>query len=120
MVARDDTTKERTDSIRGDNTPHPGVLLSVVAGKPAYLVTRYVDKPIVVGRGEGSTIVIDDERASRKHTELRREDNVWVVTDLGSRNRTSVDGVKLDSGGSVRGGQVVVVGDSIVQLEDDI
>lgn len=50
--------------------------------------------PVVIGR-EGD-VQVSNEAVSRRHVELRREGEGFVVVDLGSLNGTSVDGVRLE------------------------
>ncbi|MBU6175785.1 MAG: FHA domain-containing protein, partial [Planctomycetes bacterium] len=51
-------------------------------------------RPLVVGRASSNEIPVADERSSRRHAEIFFEDG-WKVRDLGSRNGTFVDGVRL-------------------------
>jgi ABC-type multidrug transport system ATPase subunit len=53
-------------------------------------------QPVVVGRDPRCNVLLTDERVSRMHLGVRREPEGWVVRDLGSRNGTWVDGVRLD------------------------
>jgi hypothetical protein len=45
----------------------------------------------VIGRLQGSEIEIEDPGASRRHAEVRRQGNEYVVVDLGSTNGTLVN-----------------------------
>jgi hypothetical protein len=45
----------------------------------------------VIGRLQGSEIEIQDPGASRRHAEIRRQDEEFVVVDLGSTNGTLVN-----------------------------
>src|SRR5690554_106980 len=59
-----------------------------------YLITTADDKrlPIVgtmiIGRGEGADIYLDDNAVSRKHVELQARENGYYWRDLGSTNGT--------------------------------
>src|SRR5919109_5532788 len=50
---------------------------------------------LVVGRAPMCDVVIDDVSVSRTHARLRADNGRLVVTDLGSRNGTIVDGVSV-------------------------
>lgn len=51
---------------------------------------------LIIGRGQHCDIEIDDRSVSGRHLKLDCEkDNAFYVTDLGSPNGTTVDGVKL-------------------------
>jgi diguanylate cyclase (GGDEF)-like protein len=44
-----------------------------------------------VGRGKGADLKLDDEGVSRMHAMISYEDGAFVLTDLGSRNGTTVE-----------------------------
>jgi len=48
-----------------------------------------------IGRGAENDLVIDDPAISRAHARVEQEAGVYRLTDLGSTNGTSVDGVEL-------------------------
>jgi len=86
----------------------------------AYLIirqgTRWTDvfrlergRPLIVGRASSNEIPIADERSSRRHAEIFFEDGAWKVRDLGSRNGTFVDGIKLESSKTLSAGNQITV-----------
>ena len=48
-----------------------------------------------IGSHESNDVVLDDATVSRFHCEVRIEDGTPVIADLGSRNGTVVDGVRV-------------------------
>ena len=48
-----------------------------------------------IGQGPQNDIVIDDDTVSTNHARLEYMDGAWRLTDLGSRNGTYVEGVRL-------------------------
>jgi pSer/pThr/pTyr-binding forkhead associated (FHA) protein/tetratricopeptide (TPR) repeat protein len=50
------------------------------------------DQRVTVGRVDANQIVIDDPSVSRHHARIQRENNKWVLYDLGSSNGTFVGG----------------------------
>jgi two-component system, cell cycle response regulator len=48
--------------------------------------------PVAVGRGETADVVIGDETLSRRHFEVTRKDDGYILKDLDSNNGTWVDG----------------------------
>ena len=50
-----------------------------------------------VGRAAGNDLVISAAEVSREHARLRRDGNALEVRDLGSRNGTWVNGVRVSS-----------------------
>ena len=66
----------------------------------------------VIGRGEESTVQIDDPDASRAHAEVVREGDRYVLRDLGSTNGTFLDGRRVKDG-SLCDGDVVRFGGTL-------
>ena len=48
-----------------------------------------------IGRDEGNDIVLTDEGISRNHAEIKKENDGYIVADLGSTNGTYVDEQKV-------------------------
>ncbi len=48
--------------------------------------------PVVIGRMSTSDVVLSDPNVSRRHAELRRTGDRWMLVDLGSTNGTTVNG----------------------------
>lgn len=64
----------------------------------------------LMGREQGADIVVQDALASRRHAELRWDDQYgWVLVDLGSRNGVVVNGRKVT-------GQVGLGDDDQIQI----
>lgn len=65
---------------------------------------------ITMGRESGNTITVQDVNASRKHAQLKmNQQGLWVVTDLNSTNGTLVNGVSVASQ-PLYPGDVVTIG----------
>ncbi len=52
------------------------------------------NRPLIIGRASSNEIPVPDERSSRRHAEIYFQEG-WHVRDLGSRNGTFVDGVRI-------------------------
>ncbi len=64
--------------------------LVVIEGKLAG--REYViDKPIIIGRGEGLSIRPPDAKLSREHSKVYHQGSDYIVVDLNSRNGTFVN-----------------------------
>jgi hypothetical protein len=50
---------------------------------------------ILLGRSRDCDIQLDDPNTSRRHAEVRREGDAWVVADLGSTNGIKVNGSRV-------------------------
>jgi hypothetical protein len=48
--------------------------------------------PVTIGRLSSNDVVLSDPNVSRRHAELRRNGDRWVVVDLGSTNGTLING----------------------------
>ena len=55
------------------------------------------DKPVTVGRGLSSDVVINDATLSRKHFVVERAGQEYLLKDLQSENGTWVDGRRAQS-----------------------
>lgn len=76
-------------------------------------VIAVVRGPFVIGRS-GGDLNLDDQAVSRRHCELVRKDEQWIVRDLGSSNGTFVNGERaaertLKDGDRLRVGQTELV-----------
>jgi hypothetical protein len=71
----------------------PGRLVLLRAGAPALVIARAAPS-IVIGRDADATLTLRDGGVSRRHVELRYEAG-WRVTDLGSKNGTTLAGARL-------------------------
>ena len=65
--------------------------------------------PIVVGRGRGCGIRLDDSRASRQHCVLTCESGAWFVQDNGSTNGTWVNNQQIDKT-RLEDGNIITIG----------
>jgi len=72
----------------------PQLLVLGDDAQPAEKITLTRD-PVVIGRLSSADIVLSDSNVSRRHAELRRDDDGWAVVDLGSTNGTKVNGERV-------------------------
>jgi hypothetical protein len=73
-----------------DALPAPRLRPSPIAAHP--LVSR---ARVLLGRGLACQFVFADNSVSRRHAELRLEDGLWHLRDLGSLNGTWVNGRRV-------------------------
>lgn len=52
-------------------------------------------RALVIGRSLGCDVTLSDPTVSRWHAELVRDDDRWVVRDMGSTNGTRVNGWRV-------------------------
>jgi pSer/pThr/pTyr-binding forkhead associated (FHA) protein len=107
---------------RGKGGASPGA--RPAAGAPTHLMvteggltgTRIglTGAPVLIGRANDSTLVLEDDYSSTRHARISLQDGIWIVEDLGSTNGTylgqrKIDGpVQLDVGVPLRIGKTVL------------
>jgi pSer/pThr/pTyr-binding forkhead associated (FHA) protein len=67
---------------------------------------------IVMGRGEDSDIVISDLKSSRNHAELKKVNQSYFLTDLGSQNGVIVNDLKVTQC-QLNDGDKIVIGQTV-------
>jgi transcriptional regulator with GAF, ATPase, and Fis domain len=87
----------------------------VVLGGPSEGLERALTGSLSVGADPGSDLCLRDRGVSRNHAEFRlRDGRVWV-RDLGSRNGTRLDGVRVTEA-ELQLGAVVLLGETPLAL----
>jgi pSer/pThr/pTyr-binding forkhead associated (FHA) protein len=69
-----------------------GITLRVLDGADRGRIYQNIGAPVTIGREEGNTIQLNDERVSRYHLKIQEDNNRLVLTDLDSTNGTKVNG----------------------------
>ena len=77
-----------------------------------------VDTDVVIGRSNSADVTISDRFLSRKHVRLFRDGDNWLVEDLGSRNGTLVNGVRITAPKVVSEGDVIGISQSVLVIGD--
>ncbi|XZE55121.1 FHA domain-containing protein [Planctomycetaceae bacterium SH139] len=94
------------------------VTITVLQGADRGRVFRDLPTPITIGREEGNSIQLNDERVSRCHLKIQQDSDRIVLTDLDSTNGTKVNGQECQLR-ILRFGDVVAVGRSLVRIGSD-
>ncbi|MFQ5413267.1 MAG: SpoIIE family protein phosphatase [Phycisphaerae bacterium] len=77
------------------------------------------DEPFVIGRGPSCQIVFVSDMVSREHARIEREDDGrYRIRDMGSRNKTSVNG-QIVSETLLTPGDIVRIGDRVIEYVGD-
>lgn len=74
----------------------PGAVLVVTRGPNAGSRFTLDGEVVTIGRHPQSDIFLDDITVSRRHVELRAEDETWIAHDAGSLNGTYVNRERID------------------------
>ena len=56
-----------------------------------------VNETFLIGRGEDCDIVLLDRQVSRHHARIKRTPEGYLIEDLGSKNHTHLNGVRIES-----------------------
>ncbi|MBV9312390.1 MAG: FHA domain-containing protein [Pseudonocardia sp.] len=73
-------------------------------------------RPIMLGRADDSTLVLDDDYASTRHARLSLQGEEWYVEDLGSTNGTYLDRAKVNGPTRVPLGVPIRIGKTVIEL----
>ncbi len=122
----DETTRAKTDNpLRADDTVHvtdapPRVRVAIerLAGVAAPRDVVHEGEEMRIGSHPSNDLVLDDPTISRFHCRLVRQGHAWHVVDAGSRNGTSVEGLKVLRAELDREVQVTL-GDSVLRVRPD-
>ena len=89
------------------------ITLRVLDGTDRGKVFESIDAPVTIGREEGNTIQLNDERISRFHLRIQQDHDDLVLTDLESTNGSKVNNedVQLKI---IRHGDLISIGRSLL------
>ena len=90
-----------------------GITLRVLDGADRGRVFGDLTAPVTVGREEGNTIQLNDERVSRFHLKIQEDHDKLVLTDLESTNGTKVNGEDIQLR-ILRFGDMISIGRSVL------
>ena len=91
-------------------------LLVVTEGPLSGTTLELTDAPILLGRAQEATLVLEDDYASGRHARLFPQGTRWFVEDLGSTNGTYLGGAQLTRALPVELGVPVRIGKTVIEL----
>lgn len=91
------------------------VTIKVLHGADRGKLYEEIAPPLTIGREEGNDIQLNDERVSRCHLKIQRDNDRLVLTDLDSTNGTKVNGSECQLK-ILRHGDLIAVGRSLLLL----
>ncbi len=71
------------------------VTFQVLEGIDRGRIYRELDVPVTIGREEGNSLRLNDERVSRFHAKVQVDGDDYILTDLESTNGTRVNGTAV-------------------------
>ena len=96
------------------------------AGTPTQLIVteggltgtriRLTGAPVLIGRANDSTLVLEDDYASTRHARISLQNGRWIVEDLGSTNGTYLGERKLDGPVPLEIGVPLRIGRTVLEL----
>jgi len=89
------------------------VTLRALDGADRGRVFENLPTPVTVGREEGNSVQLNDERVSRFHLKIQEDDDKVVLTDLESTNGTKVNGESIKVR-VLRYGDVIAMGRTVL------
>lgn len=89
------------------------ITLRILDGADRGRVFEQLQAPVTIGREEGNSIQLNDERVSRFHVKIQEDNDKLVLTDLESTNGTKVNGEDIQLR-ILRYGDMITVGRSVL------
>jgi pSer/pThr/pTyr-binding forkhead associated (FHA) protein len=74
--------------------------------------------PVVVGRSPEADVVVADSKVSRLHCGVRLVEGEYRVKDLGSRNGTYVNTVKIEAPTVLKPGDHIRIGTTLLSVQE--
>jgi pSer/pThr/pTyr-binding forkhead associated (FHA) protein len=94
------------------------ITIRILDGADRGRIYEELPTPITIGREEGNSIQLNDERVSRFHLKIQADKDKVVLTDLQSTNGTKVNGEEIQLR-ILRFGDLINVGRSILLFGSD-
>ena len=89
------------------------ITLRVLDGADRGRVFDDLATPVTIGREEGNSLQLNDERVSRFHVKIQEDQDKIVITDLESTNGTKVNGEDIQLR-ILRFGDIISLGRSVL------
>lgn len=90
--------------------------LVILEGPLTGLEYQLTASPILLGRAQEATIVLEDDYASGRHARLFPQGTRWFIEDLGSTNGTFLGENQLTRAQPVELGQKIRIGKTVMEL----
>ncbi len=94
------------------------VQLVVEKGLGKGTIFRLLDGINTLGRDEGNRIALSDPKVSRNHCKIRKIGKSLFITDLKTRNGSSVNGERLEKETELEIGDRIFVGNTLLKVVD--
>ena len=102
---------------RPSNSAHPDSGPRLTLRGAAGDITEYpLGLSNVLGRSTTASVRLADREVSRKHSQIDREGETWVLRDLGSSNGTFLNGKRISGPAQLKDGDEVMIGTSRMEF----
>ncbi len=101
---------------RSNNPSETSGSLRVIEGPDAGVVVR-VGERLTLGRRSENDLCLQDERISRFHAVIEKRQDRYVITDLGSRTGTHLNGAPLNAPTPLNPGSQVTLGHTVLEFQ---
>ncbi len=108
----DDTVQLPT--IAGRTRPSPALRVRVIRPEEAVRTIDAGAAPLLVGRAPACGLVLDAPKVSRTHCRIEAGGDTVLVTDLGSRNGTFVNGKRIEAPAHIAPDDELGIGDFVL------
>lgn len=115
MPKLDGHTTQRLRSARTLAPPSRGACMVVISGQRLGQCIDLHDVPVVIGRAPASDFQIEHRSVSRAHCKVYHDGGKFYVRDLGSTNKTLVNG-KAVVETTLKDGDLVAVGETVLKF----
>lgn len=99
---------------RSRRTPASQLVVHSREGRPR--IIELDARPIVFGRAQTATVLLDDPYVSDEHARVYREGAEWLVADLRSTNGTFLNQVKVNAPTPIAAGDQLGIGRTVVEV----
>ena len=90
--------------------------LVVTQGALAGTRITLTEQPVLLGRADSCTLVIDDDYASNQHARLSPHGPDWFLEDLGSTNGTYLERSRVTTPVKVAASTPIRIGKTVIEL----
>ncbi|GAA4977603.1 FHA domain-containing protein FhaB/FipA [Kineococcus glutinatus] len=108
--------RERRERPEPAPRPRPGATLVVTEGSLRGTTLALGETPVLIGRGNDCTLVLDDEYTSTRHVRISPAGEGWVVEDLQSTNGTYLGRERLSAPVPFDPGTPLRIGRTVLEL----
>jgi|SRR5438105_4917770 len=115
-LERDDSLGQGEFLVAGELVEGPGGHATGTLSLPDGSRVRLGEEPVTIGRTPECDVVLSDTNVSRRHAEVRRQGEDFVLIDLGSTNGSKVNGARVREQ-PLTDGDEITLGKTLLRFE---